>query len=76
MGLKFLIYNGRLSFTPMKDKCTAIRCLDPPKTVRDCRKVCGMLHFLATFLKDLQQILILIYNLTRKNIKFLWTDEC
>ena len=38
MGLKFLIYNGRPSITPMKDKCEAIRHLDPPKTVQDCRK--------------------------------------
>ena len=51
MGLKFLIYNGRPSITPMKDKCEAIRCLDPPKTVRDCRKFCGMVNFLVTFLK-------------------------
>ena len=76
MGLKFLIYNGRPSITPMKDKCEAIRRLDPPKTVRDCRKFCGMVNFLATFLKDLQKILIPIYNLTRKCIKFLWTEEC
>ena len=76
MGLKFLIYNGRPSITPMKDKCEAIRCLDLPKTVRDCRKFCGMVNFLATFLKDLQKILIPIYNLTRKCIKFLWTEEC
>ena len=33
MGLKFLIYNGRPSITPMKDKCEAIRRLDPPKTM-------------------------------------------
>ena len=33
MGLKLLIYNGRPSITPMKDKCEAIRHLDPPKTV-------------------------------------------
>ena len=55
--------------TPMKDKCEAIRCFDPPKTVQDCRTFCGMVNFLATFLKDLQKILIPIYNLTRKCIK-------
>ena len=76
MGLKFLIYNGRPSITPMKDKCDAIRLLNPPKTVTDCRKFCGMVNFLATFLKDLQKILISIYNLTRKCIKSLWSDEC
>ena len=76
MGLKFLIHQGKPSFTPMKDKCDAIQHLEPPKTVRDCRKFCGMVNFLATFLKNLQKILIPIYNLTRKNTKFLWTDEC
>ena len=76
MGLKLLIYNGIPSITPMKDKCEAIRRLDPTKTVRDCRKFCRMVNFLATFLKDLQWILIPIYNLTRKCTKFLWTDEC
>ena len=35
-----------------------------------------MVNFLATLLKDLQKILIPIYNLTRKCIKFLWTEEC
>ena len=38
MGLKFLIHEGRPSFTPMKDKCDAIRNLQPPKTLKDCRK--------------------------------------
>ena len=41
MGYTFLIDNGRPSFTPMKDKCDAIRNLEHPKTVRDCRKFCG-----------------------------------
>ena len=40
------------------------------------RKFCVMVNFLATFLKNLQKILIPIYNLTRKNTKFLWTEEC
>ena len=35
-----------------------------------------MVNFLATFLKDLQKILIPIYNLTQKCIKFIWTEEC
>ena len=66
MGFKFLIENGRPSFTPMKDKCDAIRHLERPKTIKDCRKFCGMVNFLATFLKHLQRHLVPIYNLTRK----------
>ena len=76
MGFKFLIDKGRPSFTPMKDKCDSIRNLGPPKTVKDCRKFCGMVNFLATFLKDLQEHLVPIYNLTKKNTTFKWTPEC
>ena len=76
MGFKFLIDKGRPSFTPMKDKCDSIRNLEPPKTVKDCRKFCGMVNFLATFLKDLQKHLVPIYNLTKKNTIFKWTSEC
>ena len=76
MGLKFLIHESHPSVTPMKDKCDAIRNLEPPKTVRDCRKFCGMVNFLATFLQSLQEILIPIYSLTKKNVKFEWTNEC
>ena len=76
MGFKFLIDKGRPSFTPMKDKCDSIRNLEPPKTVKDCRKFCGMVNFLATFLKDLQKHLVPLYNLTKKNTTFKWTSEC
>ena len=76
MGFKFLIDKGRRSFTPMKDKCDSIRNLEPPKTVKDCRKFCGMVNFLATFLKDLQKHLVPIYNLTKKNTTFKWTPGC
>ena len=67
MGYRFLIDDGKPSFTAMKDKCEAIRALETPKNVRDCRKFCGMVNFLSTFLPDLQKHLIPIYNLTRKN---------
>ena len=56
MGFKFLIENGRPSFTPMKDKCDAIRQLERPKTIKDCRKFCGMVNFLATFLNTCKDI--------------------
>ena len=70
MGFKFLIDKGGPSFTPMKDKCDSIRNLEPPKTVKDCRKFCGMVNFLVTFLKDLQKHLVPMYNLTKKNTTF------
>ena len=40
----------------MKDKCDSIRNSEPPKTVKDCRKFCGMVNFLATLFKRLTEI--------------------
>ena len=73
---RFLIDGGKPSFTPMKDKCEAIRALESPKTVKDCRKFCGMVNFLVTFLPDVHKHLIPIYQLTKKNQPFKWTNEC
>ena len=36
----------------MKDKCDVIRCLDPPKTVRDCRQFCGMVSISERLTKN------------------------
>ena len=68
MGFKFLIDKGRPSFTPIKDKCDSIRNLEPSKTVKDCRKFCGMVNFLATFWKDLQKHLVPYTTLLRKTL--------
>ena len=76
MGMKFLIDKGRPSLTPLKDKCESIRNLQAPKNVKDCRKFCGMVNFLGTFLPKLQETLVPIYNLTRRNVAFHWSDEC
>ena len=75
MGYKFLIEGGKPSFTAMKDKCEAIRALETPKTVRDWRKFCGMVNFLAIFLPELQKHLIPIYNIQKKNRVFKWTED-
>ena len=75
MGYRFLIDDGKPSFTAMKDKCEAIRALETPRNARDCRKFCGMVNFLSTFLPDLQKHLIPIYNLTWKIQMFKWNDE-
>ena len=75
MGLHFMIKDGRACYTPMKDKCAAIRGLKPPRTVKECRSFCGMVNFLSTFLKDLRRKLIPIYELQKKKRKYKWNPE-
>ena len=75
MGLEFQIQGDKVCYTPLKDKCEAIRNLESPKTLRQTRAFCGMVNFLSSFLPNLRRLLIPIYNLQKKAKKFKWMDE-
>ena len=66
MGIEFQIQEDKVCYTPLKDKCDAIRNLESPKTLRQTRAFCGMVNFLSSFLPNLHRLLILIYDLQRK----------
>ena len=75
MGLEFQIRDSKVCYTPLKDKCEAIRNLESPKTLKQTRAFCGMVNFLSSFLPNLRCLLIPIYNLQKKSKKFKWTQE-
>ena len=50
MGLEFQIQEDKVCYTPLKDKCDAIRNLESPKTLRQTRAFCSMVNFLSSFL--------------------------
>ena len=75
MGLEFLIKDGTAHYTAMRDECDAIRNMKAPKSVKECRTFCRMVNFLSTFCKNLRQLLIPIYKLTKKHARFLRTDK-
>ena len=75
MGLEFQIQEDKVCYTPLKDKCDAIRNLESPKTLRQARAFCGMVNFLSSFLPDLCRLLIPIYDLQKKAKKFKWMEE-
>ena len=75
MGLEFLIKDGTAHYTAMQDKCNAIHNMKAPKSVKECHTFCGMVNFLSTFCKNLRQLLIPIYKLTKKHACFAWTDK-
>ena len=74
MGLEFQVQGDKVCYTPLKDKCDAIRNLESPKTLRQTRAFCGMVNFLPSFLPNLHRLLIPIYDLQKKSKKFKWTD--
>ena len=75
MGLEFQIQEDKVCYTPLKDKCDAIRNLESPKTLRQTRAFCGMVNFLSSFLPNLHRLLIPIYDLQKKAKKFKWAEE-
>ena len=66
MGLEFQTQEDKVCYTPLKDKCDAIRNLESPKTLRQTRAFCSMVNFLSSFLPNLHRLLILIYDYKRK----------
>ena len=74
-GLEFQFDNDKVCYTPLKDKCEAIRNLDSPKTLKQMRAFCGMVNFLSSFLPDLRRLLIPKYDIQQKLKKFKWTDK-
>ena len=75
MGLEFQIQKDKVCYTPLKDKCDAIRNLESPKTLRQTRAFCRIVNFLSSFLPNLRRLLIPIYDLQKKAKKFKWTEE-
>ena len=74
LGNVFHIENGVITITPMKSRIEAIQKLLPPITVKEYKSFCGMVKYLSLFCKDLQKTLKPIYELTRKEMPFYWTE--
>ena len=75
IGLEFQVKDSKVCFPPLKNKCKAIRNLESPKTLKQTRAFCGMVNFLSSFLPNLRQLLIPIYDLQKKSKMFKWTEE-
>ena len=65
-----LQYMGNEIF--IENRLEAIQKLQPPKTLKGCRSFAGVVNFLSMFCPDLQRLLKLIYDLTRKGRPFHW----
>ena len=73
MGNKMFIKDKRVCVTPLRSRIEAIQKLRPPSTPKECRSFAGMVQYLSMFCPDLQELLKPIYDLTKKNVKFIWT---
>ena len=73
LGNEFHIKDGRITITPLKSRIEAIQKLQAPTTPKGCKSFCGVVNYLSLFCKDLQKILKPIYELTKKEMPFLWS---
>ena len=75
MGHTLMIKDKKPCITPMKSRIEAITKLNAHKSAKHSKQFCGMVNFLSFFLKDLQKIMIPIYDLTKKRKEFSWGEE-
>ena len=69
MGNEIFIQNKRVCIKPLS-RLVAIQKLQPSTTVKGCKSFMGMVNFLSMFCPELQKLLKLIYDLTRKGRPF------
>ena len=75
LGTLFNIKQGKMLIKPLRTRIDAIQNIPVPKTPKACKSFCGMVNYVALFCQDLQSLLSPIYDLTRKGVKFVWTDK-
>ena len=75
MGNTIFIKDKRVCIKPLRDRLEAIQKLQPPTMMRGCRSFKGMVNFLSMLCPELQKVLKLIYDLTRKGRPFIWGKE-
>ena len=75
MGNTIFIPEKRVCVNPLHSQLEPIQKLKLPTAVKGCRSLAGVVNFLSIFCQDLQGLLKLIYELTRKNRPFHWGQE-
>ena len=72
MGNIIFIKDRKVCVQPLRSRLQSIQKQQLPVTTKGCRSITGMVNFLGIFCLELQKLLKLIYNLTRKGRQFIW----
>ena len=77
---KHLHYLGHLvladGLLPTVEKTVAIKDLAPPTNVHEVQVVMGMFNYYHKFIPNFAEVAKSIVELTKKNMKFDWTNKC
>ena len=66
MGLEFQVKDDKVCYTPLKDKCEAIKNLESPKTLKQTRAFCGMVNSSLQFYQTCDDYLYQYMTCKRK----------
>ena len=69
------IKDRHVHIKPLRSRIEAIQQLKPPTNAKGCRSFAGMVNFVSIFCPELQQLLKLIYALTKKGRHFIWANK-
>ena len=72
--LGFRLSENGLSVDP--DKVKVIKNLPRPTSVKQVQKFLGMIGYHRSFIPKFSEIATPLYNLTHKNAKFIWDEQC
>ena len=75
IGNIIFIKDRKVCVKPLRSRLEAIQKLQPSTTLKGCRSFMGMVNFLTMFCPELQKLLKLIYDLTRKGRQIIWKKE-
>ena len=75
LGTLFTVKPQGLIITPLLTRVDAIKNIPVPTTPKGCKSFCGVVNYLAIFCPELQKLLRPIYELTKKTVKFVWTQQ-
>ena len=77
---KHLHYLGHLvsvdGLLPTVEKTVAIKDLAPPTNIHEVQVVMGMFNYYRKFIPNFAEVAKSIVELTKKNMKFDWTNKC
>ena len=75
MGNTMFTKDRYVCVKPLRSRIEAIQQLKPPTNAKGCRSFVGMVNFVSIFCPELQKLLKLIYDLTKKGRHFTWGKE-
>ena len=71
----FMVMCQKWVSSPCPEKIEAIKSLKPPTNVYELRSYLGMVTYCGRFINDLATVIAPLRKLTKKDVKFEWTES-